>query len=75
MVSIGDGGESRVVERRVISTGRIADPDLPAEIAEDLAEGVGLISLPALGPAHARKRTRDAIVMPAGLISRCDEFG
>jgi hypothetical protein len=38
MGPIRSRGHSREVERRTLSVGLIADPDLPAEIAEDLAD-------------------------------------
>jgi hypothetical protein len=135
MASVGHGSEPREAAGRVVSIGLVADPDLPAEIATDLADEmpallseqidaemewvvsvhreplpvrrkpsslieavrdrleseqwdlaicltdlplqadgrpvvaqasperrVGLISLPALGPARARERTRETMV-------------
>ena len=37
MCGIGSLGRSREVDRRTISIALISDPDLPAEIAEDLS--------------------------------------
>jgi hypothetical protein len=38
MASIDEGNESPVVKPRVVSIGLVADPELPTEIAKDLAE-------------------------------------